>query len=265
MSLTALKECPNCSATLEGTDKFCPNCGQTTSIHRFNLPHIFHEIFHAFTHADKGVLLLLKELAIRPGIVAREYILEGKRKKYFNPFTFLLLMVGLTLLVNSVFHPYTDRTQNLVKRAEAKQYRSEEMRQRMIGYAERQQNMQTFIEKKNNLIIFLSIPLMAFIFWLFFLRSGVNYAEHLVAQVFFTGFYALVVFVLLTPLLKTIPGFWRIQLLLHVVYLTIAYYRFLPGTRSFGLLKTLGASLLALMTWMVFSFGVGFLYIRYGG
>ncbi|RRB01993.1 hypothetical protein [Larkinella rosea] len=68
---------------------------------------------------------------------------------------------------------------------------------------------------------------------------------------------------LLTPLLKLISGFWMIQLQ-HVIRLTIAYYRFLPGHRSFGLLKTALSSLLSLTAWWVFSFGIGFLYIRYG-
>ncbi|MCY7349575.1 MAG: DUF3667 domain-containing protein [Cytophagaceae bacterium] len=31
----------------------------------------------------------------------------GKRKRYFNPFTFLLLVLGFTIFVNSIFHPYS--------------------------------------------------------------------------------------------------------------------------------------------------------------
>lgn len=75
-------ECKNCGTAFEG--KFCPNCSQKAATHRLTLGHFIHETTHALTHTDKGILLLIKELFVRPGIVAREYV-EGKRKKYFNP------------------------------------------------------------------------------------------------------------------------------------------------------------------------------------
>lgn len=105
-SLSFMETCPNCSTLLEKKFAYCPICGQSAHIHRFNLPHVFHEVFHALTHADKGLLHLIKNLTLRPGVTAREYILEGKRKTYFNPFTFLLLVLGLTVLANSYFKPY---------------------------------------------------------------------------------------------------------------------------------------------------------------
>ena len=42
----------------------------------------------------------MKNLAIRRGKTAREYILGGKRKKYYNPFTFLLLVLGFTVFID---------------------------------------------------------------------------------------------------------------------------------------------------------------------
>ena len=82
--------CLNCGTLLTADDNFCPHCGQKSRIHRLTLVHIFHEFFHSFTHADKGFLGITADLAAKPGIVAREYI-RGKRKKYFNPFTYYLL------------------------------------------------------------------------------------------------------------------------------------------------------------------------------
>ncbi|GEM_PF-4297466 len=80
-------DCLNCGAAWQPGMNYCPQCGQKTDIHRLTFTHILHEFFHAFTHADKGIFHLLKGLATQPGTVAREYV-EGKRKKYFNPFTF---------------------------------------------------------------------------------------------------------------------------------------------------------------------------------
>jgi ribosomal protein L32 len=70
--------CLNCEATLDFTARFCPNCGQKTNTHRLTLSHLFHDFFHALTYADKRILYLLRALALKPGIVAREYI-AGKK------------------------------------------------------------------------------------------------------------------------------------------------------------------------------------------
>ena len=82
--MTALN-CSNCATPLDPAFKHCPDCGQSTAIHRFNIKHLVHEFLHAFTHTDKGALILLRDLVVRPSTVLREYIVEGKRKKYFNP------------------------------------------------------------------------------------------------------------------------------------------------------------------------------------
>lgn len=81
-----IKNCLNSEHCLTTNQKFCSQCGQEVVIHKFALKHFFHEVFHEFTNADKGMFYLLKELALKAGVVAREHI-EGKRKKYFNPFT----------------------------------------------------------------------------------------------------------------------------------------------------------------------------------
>ncbi|WP_128543051.1 DUF3667 domain-containing protein [Larkinella soli] len=266
MSLTLVKQCPNCRTGLESEYNYCPACGQTTHLHRFNLHHIFHEVFHALTHADKGVIHLVKELTIRPGVVAREYILEGKRKKYFNPFTFLVLIVGLTIFVNSIVHPYT-RSSDPVGQAAGREYRTEQERQQKLKVAERIRTSQQFLEKRGNVIIFLAIPIVTLTFWLLFFRSGVNYAEHLVAQVFFTGYYSLITSLVFTPLRPLFPNanaFAGTQILFQLVYITFAYYQFLPPNRPKSVFRVALATLAALMTWAVVSFAAMYLYIRFG-
>jgi hypothetical protein len=89
--------CKNCEATVNG--KFCSRCGQNADVHRITVGHLVHEFTHAITHADKGFLLLVKELLRKPGTVPREY-LEGKRKKYFNPFSFLVIMTAASAFLS---------------------------------------------------------------------------------------------------------------------------------------------------------------------
>src|SRR5690349_6274896 len=107
--------CKNCSYEFEG--KFCPNCSQKAATHRFTIGHIGHEFLHALTHTDKGVLLLIKELFTRPGYVALEYN-AGKRKKYFNPITYMLLILAIQIFAaqkTHVYDYYIQKTQELVE------------------------------------------------------------------------------------------------------------------------------------------------------
>ncbi|GAB3314808.1 hypothetical protein GCM10027299_03420 [Larkinella ripae] len=264
MSLTAVNECPNCSAGLEKPFHYCPNCGQSAHLHRFNLPHIFHEIFHAFTHADKGVLYLVKSLTLKPGVVAREYILEGKRKKYFNPFTFLLLVLGLAVFVNSYFKPYF-RGDNAKPSASA--HAQPGSASPADAIQQRKENIATLLNKRANLIAFAAIPIFTLIFWLFFFRSGINYAEHLVANVFFAGYFqlvAVVVTVILSLFDRYISTINEQQLVFQLIYLPIGYYQFMNYHRPVKFLVTLLASLLALGVWVLLSSQAIRFYIQYG-
>lgn len=255
-----METCPNCSAPLNKDFRYCPACGQTTHLHRFNLAHIGHEAFHALTHADKGILHLLKNLTIRPGLVAREYILEGKRKRYFNPFTFLVIVLGLSVFVNSVFKPYERNIspESSLTETHGTTPTAAELRK------ERSRHVSHFLDKRANLVAFAAIPLFALAFWLFFRRSGVNYAEHLVANVFFAGYFQLfatVITLVLSLFNRYLSTLNEQQLLFQLIYLPIAYYQFMGLRRWTGYLKALLATLLALAVWIAFSSGVIVLYI----
>src|SRR5690349_14020826 len=97
--------CKNCGVAFQG--KFCPNCAQRSDTHRFTLKHLFHESLHALTHTDKGMLLLIKEMFLKPGKVAREFV-AGKRKTYFNPITFLLITTALSIFLSKTTHFYDE-------------------------------------------------------------------------------------------------------------------------------------------------------------
>ncbi len=262
--------CPNCTTPLRADFRYCPTCAQPQPAHRLTLPHILHEAFHALTHADKGVLYLTRELARRPGAVAREYALESKRQRYFNPFAYLMLVLGLTVLVNSWTHPYTRRNLQPQAAVEAR-LPTPAARAQYRAVLARQHQVQVFIEKRNNVMALLAIPLLALIFWLLFRRAGLTYADHLVANAFFAGFYILFGALVLTPLNTALVGTAAAfkltvpMLLTQLGYLTWAYYGLLNYHGPLRLLRTAGAATLALTAWMILSGGFIFLYVRFGG
>lgn len=253
MHSTLVKTCPNCGADLESDFRYCPHCTQSTHLHRFTLSHIAHELIHVVTHADKSIFSLIRDLAVRPGHVAREYVLEDKRKKYFNPFTLLVLVLGLTLLLNSYYKPYSKMADEQSKGFAVRKGDSLKKQQFSKEVDIRQRQMMNFVETQTKWLVFLSIPIMAFVFWLFFRRSGVHYAEHLMVNIIFGCFTYLI-----SALSVAVHGAagWLISsgpsLFLHtlipVLFIGWGYYQFYQYKRPVLLLKTGLASLLAMLT-----------------
>lgn len=258
--------CQNCDIQLETGYRFCPNCGQTSDTHRFTMGHFLHEAGHAFTHADKGIFFLIKELALKPGIVLKEYIVEGKRKRYFNPFTFMLLMSGLLLFFTAVFKPYDTETIGMTKE-EAKQYYATIPKGQQL--MERQKKFAVFMEKNTKLISLASVPLTAFIFWLAFRRKGLYYAEHLVVALFLTGFFT-IFNILMTPVLTTLKGtvLYRnlsmLPLLFQFIYFGWAYIPLLSANGSVRKWKVYFISLVNVVVWFVLWVLVGMVYMVVG-
>lgn len=156
--------CNNCEATFDS--KFCPDCGQKSAIHRITVGGVVHDLIHALTHADKGFLLLSKDLITRPGFVARAYV-EGKRKKYFNPITFLLITsaaFGYVALNTGYMDALTGGQRG----------------QSSSGWAQWAEWREVNEIVRNNsgkiLSLFLIAPLFAFLSWIFFAPRRFNFS-----------------------------------------------------------------------------------------
>ncbi|MBP8243000.1 MAG: DUF3667 domain-containing protein [Chitinophagaceae bacterium] len=88
--------CNNCHQSFEG--KYCSHCGQKGSVGRLTMHEIYHELVHSFTHTEKGVLKLSRDILFAPRKLYRSYF-SGKRKTYFSPVTFFLLGMGLLIFL----------------------------------------------------------------------------------------------------------------------------------------------------------------------
>jgi hypothetical protein len=193
--------CLNCAASLVDGQRFCGACGQQVRQARLTMRMIGHDLVHALTHADHSIFALVKALAIRPGHVAREYI-EGKRKRHFGPWAFLVITVGLAsavIVMSGVhwFRPYSDS-------------RAADLLQRHV-----------------NLVILLQMPLLATWCVLWFRRERLNYAEHLVFAAYTSGFHALFLAIVETPLLAlTAADTSDIRLAFGYYGIWVAYFAF---------------------------------------
>lgn len=99
--------CLNCGQPLRDDDNFCSECGQVNDTLPLSLKQFVSEFFAGFFSFDSRFFKTITPLLFKPGKVSREYI-EGKRKKYANPFklylhtsiVFFLLMGLLNTISN---------------------------------------------------------------------------------------------------------------------------------------------------------------------
>ena len=210
--------CLNCGTGFGDGQRFCGSCGQRTDISRqLTLRDIGHDLAHAITHADHSIFALVRALATRPGIVAREYT-EGKRKRHFGPFAFLLITVSLAsaiILITGVewFSRYEHG------------------------------DAANLLQRHVNLVILLQMPLLALFCWALFRRDRRNFAEHLVLAAYTSGFHALFMGVVETPTFALMQAqspdalLAAAYLALWLLYFALAASQFYLGNRAVAAIK----------------------------
>jgi hypothetical protein len=257
--------CLNCDNALAPSYAFCPACGQRTDIHRISWHDFWHDVVHYVTHADKGVFFVLKQLFLHPGLVVREY-LQGKRKKYMSPVTLLLICAGIGYLSINFFKMETVNMRGMKAPSEIR-FSSEQAKQDYTQRYERGYNFNRFISKNSKLITIIAIPLLSFFYWLFFIKAGFFYTEHLVANLFVTAFTTLIYALVLMPLVYFAGSsniFFSatfIFLLLETLYRAWAYYEWMANKGWKKAVKIIFYSAVVTFIWSLFSAGIGFIYI----
>ncbi|MDB5251396.1 MAG: hypothetical protein JWP27_565 [Flaviaesturariibacter sp.] len=249
--------CANCAIALEPSYTFCPACGQKTAVHRLGIGHLAHEGLHFFTHADKGIVLLIRDLAIRPGRVARAYI-TGRRTAHYSPLSFFFLVLGIFVLTLSFLHTFERSDTFATMRANASHIPDPATRQRVLGKLARATQANRFMDKYGNFVAIVATPVVALVFLLCYARRGYNYAEHLVANLYFTGFCGLVFILFFAPLLALLPQRLYMvgiggYLLFTLVYRTAAYAGMMEARTARAYLHAFAASMATVVTWFVLS------------
>lgn len=236
--------CKNCNTELTGN--FCENCGQKANTQRITFKLVAHDFIHAFTHADKGFLLLIKQLAVKPGIVAKEY-LEGKRKKYFSPLTFMVIVMA--------FHAFVT-----YKIGYFQALRSMDPRVPQIW----KDGMEIMVQNEKLLALILIVPLITFFTWLFFISSKRNVAEIFVLVAFVMGQVTVIRILFAIPVFLIVPS--AVGLINNIVmgvmfiYFLVAFKQFFGQNILLIVLKTVFITILYILFYWIFI--LSFVYVR---
>jgi hypothetical protein len=185
---------------------------------------IAHDFLHAMFHIDHSILSLVRALLTRPGHVAREYV-QGRRRKYFGPFGFLMITVALAsfvVVVSGVQWITSDAESGLVQ----------------------------FLQRHVNLVVLAQTPLLAAFCALLFPDARLHYAEHLVLAAYTSGFKILVLALVAVPTVMVVgiesaqPWYTPIYIGLWLVYFSLAAMQFYHGRTSGVIARAVAAALL---------------------
>jgi hypothetical protein len=234
-------------------------------MHRLSFHEVSHDAVHYFTHADKSIFSLVKDLAIRPGFIAKAYI-NGQRKKYFKQINFLLIVAEIVVfMTSSLSRPNDIRSQQM--KAAAERMKNPVAKQQMLAMAARAEKVNKVTGKYSNVINIVATPLLTLIFWLAY-RRRVNYVESLVANMYFVGFIMLFYSLLIVPLQYFFPaaGSYLIALffLFEFIYRGRAFYQLQDRTGAAAIVKAYGISLLMSIIWVLITYSIIVYYIRTG-
>ncbi len=163
-------KCKNCGYNLDGN--FCKNCGQKSDIKEINFRYLLEEIPNSIFQVNRGFLFTVKELFTRPGHSIREFI-EGKRKPHFKPMAFLFLTSSLYILLSHLIGHQTffgDFMSGITEAAESND-----------------NVIFNWLSNNQAYLIYITIPFFSLASFLAFFKSGYNYFEHLVLNLYITG------------------------------------------------------------------------------
>lgn len=157
------KSCLNCGHRI--SDEFCSHCGQKSDTARITLHSLIKsDILGSIWHVEAKFFRTLKHVLLNPGTMGMDYV-SGKRIKYYNLFSLLLILFGFNALA---LHFYLDLNPNKIPADSSK-----------IIY---------FFSQYSKTILFALIPILACNGWILFKRMLLNLAEHvIIASVSLSG------------------------------------------------------------------------------
>ncbi|MGB0494973.1 MAG: DUF3667 domain-containing protein [Kangiellaceae bacterium] len=231
-----MNKCKNCERNFEG--KFCNNCGQKSRVSRVDYKYLLNEISENLLQVNHGFFYTLKELSLRPGKNIRSF-LEGKRVSHFKPLAYLLLTSTLYVLA-IFFLDLNTVTNDLVSGfTTASSNDGTEIGSTALSFFD-------WLAKNHTFMLLLTIPLFSLASYIAFIKSGYNYFEHLVLNIYITG-QQMIIYLLLSTIVTKDEITEIIPFSSAIIFNFWAYYQF------FQLKNSHTKIFLTLLTYVIFS------------
>jgi hypothetical protein len=233
------RACASCGALHGG--EFCGGCGQRVVPGRFTVRGILtHLVTDAFD-LNRGLLFTAVALFRRPGEAVREYV-SGATVRYTNPVKYLVVCVALAVFATIQVGATGEIAGGFAEGAGER------------GAMEAQRVTEV-LDRYMNVLMAAAVPFMAAASRLFFRRARLNYAEHLIFNLYVYAQQSLL-FLPFVPLmaLRT-PGLKALPMLAYslamLVYYAWAATSFFGERRASGVLRSAATQLVGAAAYFV--------------
>ncbi len=206
--------CKNCDARLRTDYLYCPACGAKVIRNRITIKNLWTDFLERYFNLDNTFIRTVVHLTTTPEVVIEGY-LQGIRRKYLNPISYMGIAITLSGLI--VFL--------MVKSGDAMNF---DMLNNNVS-TRYQEKLMDFILDYQALIFLLFVPMMTIAGWLCFDQKRYNFAERTIIFMYALAHYSLVIFLPSIIVLFFIPEqyfiFSFIGILFMVVYTTYVIIR----------------------------------------
>lgn len=247
--------CKNCGNSIG--EKFCSYCGQRTSVSAINFRALRDEFQNNIFQINRGFLFTIKELTLRPGHAIRDFI-DGKRKPYYKPISFLLISVTLYIFISYLLNIdsfLAEFLNNFKDGWDNVESQKDQLKLTDGGIIDWLKTNQTYL-------VFVFAPIFSFASYIAFLKASYNYYEHLVLQLYITGqqFIMITVFTCVVFFNQEILAI--AILTTSVLYSLFTYWQFFEGKSFINIfLRYILIHILSYLLYFIISFIVIFMGI----
>ncbi|MBT8284566.1 MAG: DUF3667 domain-containing protein [Flavobacteriaceae bacterium] len=236
---------------MEFQGNFCPRCGQRSGIHKVTFKETFQDLANNLFSINAPLLITIRDLILRPGVLLRSY-LGGKRRTYYRPVSFFILMTVLYIVIRSVigFDPF---------------------RNSMIVVEEGGPDPTLLTEARNYMLMNINNFLFVFVFTLALFLKLFFYKRYSLAEYIAISFYLLGIYTLIVTCNMFVVQAFGDQLqplgsMIMCLFFLYAMVSFFQRKYFFVIVKSFILYILAFMTYAMSSFAISFLivYIKQG-
>jgi hypothetical protein len=243
--------CVNCGTDTDG--KYCSNCGQRLQVKRITFKEGWHDFWARIYGFDGMFPRTLKDLTVRPGFVAREFI-GGNRIRYYGPVGYYFFIITLFLLLLSMIGMnYVDYLKAMQESLPVQE-----------GQTELNNKTRNWVADNLKIVAFFIVPFIALASrYIFFRKQNLNFIEHTVPVFYMLGHWYWV------SMIEAIIFYYTgaaigtgIQTVLVALYLGLGYTSFVPGQPKWKVfLKGVGTYFLGFLFMMIGIMLAGLLFV----
>ena len=241
------KQCLNCGSSL--SENYCSNCGQSSSVDRISFRDTLSDFFSASFALEGPLMRTIKLMIVNPGKLCREF-LEGRRKRYYKPVAFFILLTAIYIILRS-WLDYNPVEENMRSFDNSNLEDLSLLKQAGL-----------FMFRYINNFLFLLVLGIALSFKLFF-RKHYRLAEYIAVGFFVGGIYIL--FGTFSMILNhfTVLNLQSLHLLFLIIYITISSISLFKSRSFGGICKSVLVGIFSLIIYMSLAFGLSIVMVLF--